>query len=137
MSSGAVALRPGGSLPGRNRSLSLSKGDATPTTGCENHDMTQVIVAATAVQRLSDEPPGRIEVEIVDAAGRVHRLVITVPERGSRAITAATDVPFRLGLRAEYVRMEGEAVEVRFADGVTTTEGLGEMRLDTDIVHWL
>ena len=99
--------------------------------------MTQVIVAATAVQRMSDEAPGRIEAEVVDAAGRAHRLVITVPERPSRAATASTDVPFRLGLRAEYVRMEGRTVEVRFADGVTTTEGLGGVCLDPDIVHWL
>ena len=61
--------------------------------------MTQVIVAATAVRRLSDDP-GRVEAEVVDAAGRAHRLVITVPERASRAATASTDVPFRLGLRA-------------------------------------
>jgi hypothetical protein len=99
--------------------------------------MTQVIVAATAVRRLADDPPGRIEAEVVDAAGRAHRLVITVPERTSSAIAASTDVPFRLGLRAEYVRMEGRAVEIRFADDVTTTEGLSEVRLDPDIVHWL
>ncbi|WP_285041424.1 hypothetical protein [Plantibacter sp. LMC-P-059a] len=99
--------------------------------------MTQVIVAATAVRRLSGDAPGRIEAEVVDAAGRAHRLVITVPERASRAATASTDVPFRVGLRAEYVRMEGRAVVIRFADGVTTTEGLGGMRLDPDIVHWL
>jgi hypothetical protein len=99
--------------------------------------MTQVIVAATAVRRLSGDAPGRIEAEVVDAAGRAHRLVITVPERASRAATASTDVPFRLGLRAEYVRMEGRAVVIRFADGVTTTEGLGGVCLDPDIVHWL
>ncbi|MBF4514280.1 hypothetical protein ITJ66_17480 [Plantibacter sp. VKM Ac-2885] len=99
--------------------------------------MTQVIVAATAVRRLSDDAPGRIEAEVVDAAGRAHRLVIAVPERASRAAAASTDVPFRLGLRAEYVRMEGQAVVIRFADGVTTTEGLGGVCLDPDIVHWL
>ena len=99
--------------------------------------MTQVIVKATVVQWASDDFPGWIELEVVDAEGRSHRLVEKVPVLTSATITAASDFPFELGLRAECDRVEGETAAVRFVDDVTTTEGLEQVRMDASAVRWL
>lgn len=99
--------------------------------------MTQVIVEATAVRRLSHDDAGWIEVEVVDAAGRAHRVVTRAREGANGSITAESSVPSRPGLLAEYVRMEAGTVVIRFADDAATTEGVDEVRMDVDLVHWL
>lgn len=99
--------------------------------------MTEVIVRATAVRWASDDFPGWIELEIVDADRRSHRLVEKAPALTTSPITAASNFPFELWLRAECDHIDGESGAIRFTDDVTTTEGLDQMRVDTNAIRWL
>lgn len=99
--------------------------------------MTEVIVRTTAVGWASDEAPGWIELEVVDADGRSHRLVAKVPVLTTRPITAASNFPRELWLRAKFDRVDGETAVIRFMDDVVATDGLDQVRVDMDAVRWL
>lgn len=99
--------------------------------------MTHVIIRAMAVRWAADEFPGWIEVDLVDAVGRSHRLVEKVPVLTSANITAVSAFPLEMWLQAEFERMEGDAVVVRLVEGVATTEGLDMISMEVDAVRWL
>ena len=99
--------------------------------------MTRVIVRATAVRWADDHFPGWIEVDIVDAEDRTHRIVEKAPVLTRANITAASTFPFELWIEAEFERMKGGAALVRFAHGVETTDGLDVIGMDGHGVRWL
>lgn len=99
--------------------------------------MTHVIVRATAVRWADDDFPGWIEVDLVDAEGRTHRIVEKVPVLTRANITAASTFPLELWIQAEFERMQGGAVLVRFAHGVETTDGLDLIGMEGHAVLWL
>jgi hypothetical protein len=99
--------------------------------------MADVIVRATAARWASDDFPGWIEFQVVDAEGRSHRVVEKVPVLTTNPITAASDFPFELWLRATCDYVERESAVIRFTDGVTTTEGLDQLRMDLNAIRWL
>lgn len=99
--------------------------------------MTHVIVRATAMRWADDHFPGWIEVDLVDAEGRTHRIVEKVPVLAKAGITAASTFPFELWIQAEFERMNGGSALVRFAHGVETTDGLHLIEMDRHDVRWL
>lgn len=99
--------------------------------------MTEVIVRGTALRWESDDFPGRIEVVVPDVGGRSHHIMEKVPVLTRAEITAASAFPKEIWLSATYKRMDGDEVVVHFAEGVETTEGLGELTVAADDVRWL
>ena len=84
-----------------------------------------------------DHFPGRIEVGLVDAEGRTHRIVEKVPVLTRNNITAESTFPLELWIEAEFERIKGGAVLVRFAHGVETADGLDLIGMDGHAVRWL
>ncbi|UXM91816.1 hypothetical protein [Paenarthrobacter sp. JL.01a] len=99
--------------------------------------MTHVIVRATAMRWADEHFPGWIEVDLADAEGRTHRIVEKVPVLAEADITATSTFPIELWIEAEFERMNGGSVLVRFAHGVETTDGLHLIGMDRQDVRWL
>ncbi|MFC8039446.1 hypothetical protein ACFUOZ_08840 [Paenarthrobacter sp. NPDC057355] len=99
--------------------------------------MTHVIVRANAMRWADDHFPGWIEVDVVDAEGRTHRIVEKVPVLAKADITAESTFPLELWIEAEFERMNGDSVLVRFAHGVETTDGLDLIGMDRHDVRCL
>lgn len=89
-----------------------------------------------AVRWASDDFPGWIEFEVVDAEQRSHRVIEEVPVLTDR-ITAASDFPFELWLRAECGVVDGESAVIRFREGIATTDGLDRLPVDLRAIRWL
>jgi hypothetical protein len=99
--------------------------------------MSDAIVRAKALRLVSDEEPGWIEVSLVDADGKEHRIVEKVPVLTTRNITAASEFPAEFWLEADTGEVADERVEVTFAYAVETTEGRLGVRMRTADVRWL
>ena len=99
--------------------------------------MTRVIVRATAVRWAADDFPGWIEVDLVDAAGRSHRLIEMVPVLTNASMTATSPFPIEMWLQAEFEGMEGDTALVRLLDGVPTTESMDLIGMSAGDVGWL
>lgn len=99
--------------------------------------MAEVMVRTTAVRWVSDDFPGWIELVIADAEKHLHRVVERVPVLSADDITAASDFPSELWLRAECDLVDEECAVIRFSHGVTTTEGVDQLRMGKDSIRWL
>ena len=82
-----------------------------------------VKVRATAVRWESDSFPGWIEVTVVDARRREHRIVEKVPVLTLLMITSESTFPIELWIEAELDGVDGDEVTVSFTNGVETIDG--------------
>ena len=98
--------------------------------------MVDGIVRATAARWVSDDFPGWIECEVVDTEGRSHRVVEKAPILRAEFIMASPNFPFELWLRARCDHVDGGTAVIQFRDGVTTTEGLNEVRVNLNAIRW-
>jgi hypothetical protein len=123
--------------------LSQPAGKRTPAPRHERslrpyrEPMADAIIRAQVLRWVSDDQPGWIEVGLVDADGQEHRIVEKAPVLSSRSITAESEFPTELWLRADTGRVTDKRVEVTFAYAVETTEGLPGVRVRVADVRWL
>jgi hypothetical protein len=82
-----------------------------------------VQVRATAVRWESDHFPGVIEVVVVDAHRREHRIIEKLPVLTMLDITADSAFPIELWIDAELDGVDGDEVAVTFSHGVETIDG--------------
>lgn len=99
--------------------------------------MTEAIVRAQVLRWVSDDEPGWIEVALVDADGREHRIIEKVPVLTTRSITAASSFPAEFWVRADTGEVNDERVEITFAYAVETTEGRSAVQMRTADIKWL
>lgn len=99
--------------------------------------MTDVIVRGKATRWFADDQPGWIEVSLIDADGREHRIIEKVPVLTSLAVTAASSFPLELWIRADADQVDGPRVHVTFAAAVETTAGLTGVDTCAEDVVWL
>jgi hypothetical protein len=98
--------------------------------------VADAIVRAQATRWVDDRSPGWIEVMVVDAAGRDHRIVNEVPILTTLDIRSDTSFPVELWIRAESSDVDGDHVTARLK-WVETQEGLNELVIATADVRWL
>lgn len=99
--------------------------------------MADAIIRAQAVRWVSDDQPGWIEVCLVDADRREHRIVEKVPVLTDRNVTAASPFPTEFWLRADTGDVDNERVQVTLAHAVETTEGRSAVQVRIADVKWL
>jgi hypothetical protein len=90
-------------------------------------DVPDVILRATAEGWDSQEFPGWLRVVVEDASGQVHVITEKASVLTGSTIAPSATFPFELWLRGAHEGMDGEAVLVRLAHGVETTNGLREL----------
>lgn len=98
--------------------------------------MADAIIRAQAIRWVDDGFPGWIEVKVIDAAGRDHRIVDKVPILTTLDIRSDTRFPTELWIGAEATDVEGDHVSVRLK-WVDTQEGLNDLVIATTDVRWL
>jgi hypothetical protein len=80
--------------------------------------------------------PGWIEVKVIDAAGRDHRIVDKVPILTTLDMRSDTSFPAELRIGADTGHTDGDHVTARLK-WVETQEGLNELVIATTDVRWL
>ena len=98
--------------------------------------MADAIVRAQAVRWVDDCFPGWIEVKVIDAAGRDHRIVDKVPILTALDIRSDTSFPTELWIGADATDIDGDHVTARLK-WVDTQEGLNQLVIATIDVRWL
>ena len=98
--------------------------------------MADAIVRAQAIRWVDDSFPGWIEVQVIDAAGRDHRIVDKVPIFTTLDIRADTSFPTELWIGADTTEVDGDLVTARLK-WVDTRERLNELVIATTDVRWL
>lgn len=81
--------------------------------------------------------PVSVEVTVTDVQGKMHHIIDKEPVLVSIPIALDRTFPVSLGVRGICVRVDEDAVEVRFAYDVQTTEGLSALTVRADDVHWM
>jgi hypothetical protein len=97
--------------------------------------VADAIVRAQAIRWVDDSFPGWIEVKVVDAAGRDHRIVGKVPILTTLDLRSDTSFPTELWIGADTTEIEGDHVTARLK-WVDIQEGLNELIAAAD-VGWL
>jgi hypothetical protein len=98
--------------------------------------VADAIVRAQATRWVNDSFPGWIEVRVIDAAGRDHRIVDKVPVLTTLEIRSDTSFPTELWIRADTTDIDGDHVKARLK-WVDTQEGLDELVIAISDVRWL
>jgi len=98
--------------------------------------VADAIVRAQAIRWIDDSFPGWIEVKVIDAAGRDHRIVDKVPVLTTLDIRSDTCFPTELWIGAVTTDTGGEHVTARLK-WVDTQEGLNELVIAAADVRWL
>ncbi|WP_230415450.1 hypothetical protein [Micromonospora tarapacensis] len=91
--------------------------------------MTDVIVRATALDWASDEFPGWLEVDVVDANGQAHRIVEKVPVLTTDELTIATPLPIEIWIVADVQHVDCGQVGITLRYGTETRGGLRSLTL--------
>lgn len=100
--------------------------------------MTDVIVRATATRWASDDHPGWIDIEVIDANGQNHRVVEKVPVISSAdEFTSSTAYPVELWVEATADEVMGDRVAIKFGSSVETVAGLSKLTVAAEDVRWL
>lgn len=99
--------------------------------------VTDVIVRATALGWASDEFPGWLEAEVVDANGQAHRIVEKVPVLTTDEFTIATPLPTESWIIADMQHVDVGQVDITFRYSTKTRGGLKSLTLKADDVRWL
>ncbi|MEQ7128762.1 hypothetical protein ABN034_30065 [Actinopolymorpha sp. B11F2] len=73
----------------------------------------------------------------MDSDGAEHRIIEKVPVLTRHDFTSASTYPTELWIKADTGSVEGDRVEVTFAHGVQTTDGLTAVSLSANSVKWL
>jgi hypothetical protein len=97
--------------------------------------VADAIVRAQAIRWVDDSFPGWIEVRVVDAAGRDHRMVDKVPVLTMLDIRSDTSFPAELWIDADATDIDGDRITARFR-WVDTQEGLNELIIAATDVQW-
>jgi hypothetical protein len=98
--------------------------------------VADAIVRAQAIRWVDDSFPGWIEVKLIDAAGRDHRIVDKVPILTAVDIRSDTSFPTELWVGADTSEVDGDLVTARLK-WVDTQEGLNELVIAATDVRWL
>lgn len=98
--------------------------------------MTPVIVRARAIRWESEAFPAWVEVRVVDADGREHRIVEKVPVLTSATIDSGS-LPAELWISGEAAEVDTGRVRTTLACAVETTAGLTELHLSVDDIVWM
>lgn len=100
--------------------------------------MYDVIVMGSAIGWVDEGSfPVSVEVTLTDVRGKVHHIIDKEPVLVSIPMDLNTTFPVSLGVYGVCVQVDGDAVEVRLAYDVVTTEGASTMTFKADDVHWL
>lgn len=86
-----------------------------------------VRVRAAVTRWESDEVPGWIELSVVDAAGKDHRIVEKVPVLTTMEITSESAFPLEIWLGVEAGQVHCDKVAVTFLHGIETVNGASEL----------
>ncbi len=97
----------------------------------------EVTVRAMAIRWESDDFPGWVEVAVVDAHAREHRIVEKVPILTELPITADSAFPFELWVFGQIVAIERDDVTVLLGHSVETVGQACELTLASGDVVWL
>jgi hypothetical protein len=93
-------------------------------------------VRGQAIRWVDDSFPVRIEVRVVDAAGRDHRIVDEVPILTRLDIRSDTRFAKELWIGANTTDIDGDFVTARLK-WVDTQDGLNELVIATTDMRWL
>lgn len=85
---------------------------------------------------MDDSFPGWIEVQVIDAARRDHRIVDKVPIFTALDIRPGTPFPAELWIGADATDVDGDHVTARLK-WVDTQEGINELTIAATDVRWL
>lgn len=99
--------------------------------------MADAIVRGQALRWVSDDQPGWVEVNLVDADGDEHRIIEKAPVLTTVAFTSASPFPAELWIKVDTGLVVGGRVHIMFAAAVETTDGLRDMHMSVDDVVWL
>jgi hypothetical protein len=98
--------------------------------------VVDALVRAEAIRWVDDSFPGWIEVKVIDAAGRDHRIVDKVPVLTPLDLRSDTSSPAELWIEAATSDVDGDHVTARLK-WVDTHEGLNELVIPSADVRWL
>jgi hypothetical protein len=98
--------------------------------------VADALVRAQAIRWVDYSFPGWIEVKVIDAAGRDHRIVDKVPVLTTLDLRSDTSFPAELWIGADTSDVDGDHVMARLT-WVDTQEGLNELVIATADVRWL
>jgi hypothetical protein len=98
--------------------------------------VADAIVRAQAIQWVDDNLPEWIEVSVIDASGRDHRIVDKVPIFTPLDIRSDTSFPTELWIGVDATDVDGDRIAARLK-WVDTQEGLNEPVIAATDVRWL
>lgn len=100
--------------------------------------MFDVIVEGTALGWEDDGSfPVSVKVALTDVDARVHHIIEKEPVLVAIPVALATKFPIRLGVYGTCIRADTQAVEVRLAYDVVTTDGVSTLTFSADDVNWM